>query len=368
MPFGSTQTPSEITFLTARGTSFAPPSRAALERAAKLLGSVLSDDEEELGGSVKLPGGKVKDKARVPFGLIEGENGEGPAPDASSIRRMSTEAAAAPRPPPSATLLPDRRRIGAASIPSGPIPLPPPLSQTGTKDQHTLNLALPPPTALAAPRPRPALPNHLASTPSRRSSHTSFASPGPSSSVRQGTSLAGGSHAGASTPLRRIGISLGTTPRATTPGPVGGTPSGAGRRTRKAFATPFKKDVAPTPPPLADESVLALPRQSAALPGSATGPPNQPNAAAGPSTSVATPGGRLVSVAGTPLRAGITGDRRQTVTPSRPARRPSGTPRLLKSDYPAVFDLTRTLTSCFSKLCATSFADELARGCHCSIR
>jgi hypothetical protein len=346
VPFGSTQTPSEVTFLTARGTSFAPPSRAALERAAKLLGSVLSDDEAEVDGPIKTVSVKGKGKARVPFGLLEGENGEGPAPDASGLRQLSAESAAAPRPPPSATLLPDRRRLGAANIPSGPIPLPPPLSQGGGPAQQPL-AAPPPPATLAAPRPRPALPSYIASTPSRRASHTSFASPGPSYSVRQATSLAGGLNAGgASTPLRRIGISLGTTPRAATPGSGGGTPSGTGtgRRTRKAFATPFKKEVAPASVPAVGEPVAVLPGSSAVPPGSAARP-IELNAVAGPSTPAAPSGNRPVSVAGTPLRAGITGDRRQTATPSRTVRRPSGAARPLRSDYPAVFDLTRTLRS-----------------------
>lgn len=340
MPFGSTQTPTEITFLTARGTSFAPPSRAALERAAKLLGSVLSDDEEQTDASAKGGSGKGKGKARVPFSLLEGENGEGPAPDPSSLRQLSTsDSAAAPRPPPSATLLPDRRRLGAAHIPPKPIPLPPPLSQSGSGAQQPL--AAPPlPTPLAAPRPRPALPAHLASTPSRRGSHTSFASPGPSSSARHAASQAGGPSTGASTPLRRIGISLGTTPRAATPNSVGGTPSGAGRRTRKAFATPFKKEVAPAFSLAAGEPAAIEPTPTAVTLGSAARISTS-TIAAGPSTPAAPLGGRLVSVAGTPLRAGITGDRRQTATPGRAERRPSGTARPLRNDYPAVFDLTR---------------------------
>ena len=51
--------------MTARGSAFAPPSKSALEKAAKLL--------EDDGPPAKTKG---NGRERLPSGLIEGENGE----------------------------------------------------------------------------------------------------------------------------------------------------------------------------------------------------------------------------------------------------------------------------------------------------
>lgn len=340
--------------MTARGTSFAPPSRAALERAAKLLNSVLSDDDgDDVGfGRAGSDGaaawkGKGKPLTRVPFGVLEGENGAvlppaalhaGARPGRSSL---STEPAL-PRPPPSATLLPDRRRLSAADLPSAPITLPPLLTQapSSTTASSSRQPPLGPPAAptpINAPRPLP-LPAHLSSTPVRRGSPAL-----PASSSRTPIPLAG-----ASTPLRRMGLSLGTAagagPRAGTPGGLGaravGTPPAlggalglAGGRGRKPFATPFKKAVG-GPAAVVGAGTPVTPA-AAALPG-----PQVPSTAS--AFAPAGPGGKAISVAGTPLRAGVPGDRERRRSVSSAAnggaKGGKGGPR---TDYRRVFDLTR---------------------------